>query len=464
MRCSCPPLPNSPGPLLVLVLAAGLAIGPELAAQADSPQPGHWSCQTVIVNNTIYLSGVFDETALMDEVETGFAQLLVTKYGFKDHVSCGRATMSGSTLTGLQAGQKDQVAQLRRRGDTVVETGWIFVPARASLPYVCSGAVAVRKAGQTLNYYYMTAVLGMPGNIARDLGTAWHDYLKGLHPGFLFNPAGCNLLSADPALRQTTVDGLVDQFKAYKYEITPVDWTYRPGQAAAAPADQRPGYYCQLLSPDDKIWYVSEVLPVDGAWNLTTYNQAWTNFVSKSLKLDPTHFRGGCESGPMKNEQEARAARKEQLNGTAGEQIFEVDWKYAPGQEAAPAASAPPPASSAASASTAPTAHVAPPASPAPKPQEISYLCLYTRPDNGQGPPIYYLTEVFSSATSFVTLNQAWQEHIVDAYHPDGQGRGQCNRLSPNPAAQQNMLNAITNAAKASKAQVIKVDWRPTER
>ena len=452
---------NSPGPLLVVVLASGLAIGPGLAAQGDAPQPGHWSCQTVIVNHTIYLSGVFDETALMNEVATGFAQLLVTKYGFKDHVSCGRATMSGSTLAGLQAGQKDQVAQLRKRGETVVETGWIFVPAKASLPYVCAGAVQVRKAGQTQDYYYMTGVMELPGNSVGDLGTAWHDYLKGLHPGFLFNPAGCNLLSADPALRQTQVAGMVDQFKAYKYEITPVDWTYRPGQAAAAP-DQRPGYYCQLLSPDDKTWYVSKVLPVQGAWNLTTYNQAWTNFVSKDLKLDPTRFRGGCESGPMKNEQDAWAARKEQLNGTAGEQIFEVDWKYTPGQEVAPAAGTPPPVSSARPASTVPTAHAAPPASPAPKPQEASYFCLYIHPpDNGQGPATYYLTGVFSSATPFVTINQAWRDHIVEAYQAEGQARGQCTRVGPNPTGQQTLINAITNAAKASKAQVITVDWRP---
>jgi hypothetical protein len=160
----------------------------------------------------------------------------------------------------------------------------------------------------------------------------------------------------------------------------------------------------------------------------------------------------------MKNEQDARAARKEQLNGTAGEQIFEVDWEYTPGQ-VAPAAGTPPPASSAPPPSTAPTAH---PASPAPKPQEISYFCLYIhQPGNGQGPPTYYLTEAFRSATPFVTINQAWRDHIVEAYQAEGQTRGQCTRAVPNPAGQQTLLNAITNAAKASKAQVVKDDWRP---
>lgn len=453
--------------LLLLAVAAGLATSPGLAAQADAPQPGRWSCQTVIVNNTIYLSGVFDETAAMGEVETGFAQLLVSKYGFKDHTSCGRADMPTSTLAGLQAGQKDQVAQLRARGINVVVTGWIFVPAKASLPYMCSGAVTVRKAGESRSYYYMTQVMEMPGNIAADVSYSWHEYLDEVHPGFLWNPAGCHLLSADPGLQQTQLKGFVDQFAGLKYELKQVDWTYRPGAAAAVAADTTPSYYCQLLSPDDKIWYVSKVLPVEGAWDLTTYNQAWMRYVSTTLKLNPSAFRGGCESGPMKNERPAWAARKEQLNGNAGEQIFEVDWKYRPGQEAAvappaPAGSAASPSGVPAAATAAPPAAHASAAAPAPKQAEFPYLCLYTsHPENGQGQSNYYLTGVFNSATPPVTINQEWRKYVGDTYGAGSEERAQCNRLSPSPAAQQAMINALTNAVRAGKAQLIKVDWRP---
>ncbi len=440
----------------VLLLASPLAIGQGLAAQSEPPQPGHWSCQSAIVDNTIYSSAVFDAAALMNEVQTGFQQFLAAKYGFKNQVFCGRADMSGSTLAGLEAGVKDRDAQLRNSGKQVVETGWTFTPASARLPYVCSGAVTVRKAGQTQGLFYVTGVLEMPGSVVSGLKAAWHDYLNGLHPGFLINPEICNLMSADPATRQTQLNSMVDQWKAGNYEITTVNWTWQPGQTVANPADQEPGYYCQMLSADDKIWYVTEVLPVEGALNLATYNSAWAKYVSTTLKLGPYFGRGGCESGPMKNERQARAARKEQLNGTAGEKIFEVDWRYTPGQEAAPPSSAAPPPT------TAPTAHAAPPAGPAPKPQEIAYFCQSViQPGNGQGPPTYYLTGAFSSATPLAAINQAWQQHVVDAWHPGGQARSRCIRLSPYPAAQQGMINAITNAARGSKAQLIKVDWRP---
>jgi hypothetical protein len=447
--------------LLALLFASGFAIGPRLVAQDNNPQLGHWSCRSIIVDNTMYVSAVFDETALMDEVQTGFAQLLVAKYGFKDHVSCGMAYMSGSTLAGLQAGQQDQLNQLRKQGRKVVETGWVFVPTKASLPYVCFGAVTVRKDGQSQGYYYVTRVLGVPGSVLGDMETAWREYLKGLHPGFLFNPLRCNLFSADPASHQTQLKNLEDQYKGYGYEISPVDWTYRQGQAATQP-DQSPAYYCQMLSADGKTWYASAVLPVEETWNLASYNKAWLSFASGTLKLDPANFRGGCESGPMQNEQETRAARKEQLNGTAGEKIVEVDWKYTPGQSAAPAASGPPPAGPTAAASTAPSAHPATPASPAGKPTEIPYFCQTTyRSGKEEGQPAYYVSHVFSTATPLQTINQEWQKYLVDAYHLAGQVRGQCRRVSPNPAAQQALLNAITNVAAASKAQIVKVDWQP---
>jgi hypothetical protein len=164
----------------------------------------------------------------------------------------------------------------------------------------------------------------------------------------------------------------------------------------------------------------------------------------------------------MNNEQETRAARKEQLQGTAGEKIVEVDWKYAPGQAAAPPVATPPPVGPSASAATASSAHAPTQASPPAKPPEIPYFCQTTyRSGNGEGQPVYYLSHVFSTTTPLLAVNQAWQKHLVDAYHLAGEVRGQCRRVSPNPTAQQSLLNAITNVATASKAQIVKVDWQP---
>lgn len=347
---------------VLLALTSALVTAPSLGAQSIYPQPGHWSCQSANVSQTVYMSAVFDETALMNEVQTGFAQLLVAKYGFKDAVFCGQATVSGSTLAGLQADWKQQGDQLRKNGNKVVETGWVFSPANAHLPYVCYGAMTVQKT----HYYYTTKVLGMPGSIVRDFTAAWQEYLKGLHPGVSPSLQRCSLLPADPVAQQTQLNGMLDQWKGNQYEITPVDWTWHPGQSAAAPVEA-----------------------------------------------------------------------------------------------AAPAAPVAPPASSAPAVSSAPATHAAVAASPAPKQAEILYFCRSINHPGPGRPPTYYLNQVFSSTTPPVTVNQEWQDHVAAAYHPSGEVRGQCSRVSPNPVAQQSIITAVTNSAKANKAQVIKADWHP---
>ena len=114
--------------LLVLAPAVFLTVLPirRLAAQSDRPAEGHWACFSAYEDNPIYVTPVWDGTATMDDVNSAFAHLLLTKYGYKGRVSCSRADMSGSTLAGLSAGREQEFAQWRKNGKQVVPTGWTY--------------------------------------------------------------------------------------------------------------------------------------------------------------------------------------------------------------------------------------------------------------------------------------------------------------------------------------------------
>src|SRR4029450_11896090 len=125
----------SPGPVLLPILAATLAPTRGLMAQGERQIDGHWACQTIQANNTIYFSAVWDDNAWPDQVRTAWLQYLISKYQFKGDPSCSVAYKSGSTLEKIQGDQKSYSAQLRAQGVKVIETGWTFVPAKVTLAH-----------------------------------------------------------------------------------------------------------------------------------------------------------------------------------------------------------------------------------------------------------------------------------------------------------------------------------------
>ena len=418
-----------------------LATGPGLVAQDDRrPIDGHWACETILADNTMYVAGVWDDNEWRAEVNTAWLQYLMTKYQFKGQGACSVAYMSGSTLAKIQGDVKNRYAQLRKQGVKVIETGWTFVPDKVSLPYYCMGAVVVWDNGQKQGFFYLTKVLGMPANTGDKLYASWLKYAKDLHPGLYWEPApGCSLLPADPAQQQAAFDEWAKQYTARKYEIVHVDWSYT-GPPVATAADTLKGYYCQYLSV--KLLYITGVNLLEDpeeSYDWVAYRAAWQTYARNTLKIDPDRFLGGCDTGRMPIAKEARAARVAQVKGQAGGEVHEVDWKYTKGQTPAPApaaatapaaAASPPPTSPQPAPSGQSAAQPAPPASAPPKPQEVPYLCQWIyHTGSGQGQMTYYLTEVFSSATPQLTLNQAWQKHLADTYHPANQAQGRCHAL-----------------------------------
>ncbi|HSE44737.1 MAG TPA: hypothetical protein VLA89_05345, partial [Gemmatimonadales bacterium] len=240
---------------LLLILAATLILGHDLVAQGEHLIDGHWSCQTIQANNSMYFSEVWDDNQYQDQVGTAWQQYLISKYQFKGQANCSVAYKSGSTFAKIQGDQKNYFAQLRAQGIKVIETGWTFVPAKVSLPYYCFGAVTVLNAGQKQGYFYMTKVIGMSPNSLAQLSEAWTKYALGLHPGAYWQPRpGCGPLPADPVQQQATFDAWVKQWTDQKYQIVRDDWTYT-GPVVATAADSATGYYCQFLQ--GKLLYIT---------------------------------------------------------------------------------------------------------------------------------------------------------------------------------------------------------------
>lgn len=462
---------------LLLILAATLILGRDLMAQGEHMIDGHWSCQTIQANNSMYFSEVWDDNQYQDEVGTAWQQYLISKYQFKGQTNCSVAYKSGSTFAKIQGDQKNYFAQLRAQGIKVIETGWTFVPSKVSLPIYCMGGVVVRNNGQQQGYFYLTKVMGIPPHSRDAVGTAWTKHAEELHPGLYWEPRpGCSLLPADPAKQQAMFDEWVKQWTDKKYEIVRDDWTYT-GPVVATAADSATGYYCQFLQ--GKLLYITGMNVLEepeATYDWMGYRSAWADYARKTLKIDPGAFLGGCDTGKMPVASQVRLQRIAEIKGQAGGEVHEVDWKYTKGgaptpaaAPASPAAVAPASAVTAAPATTAssassPTAKPAAPATPAaapPKPQQFYYCQWIRQSANGQGSMTFYLTDAFSSNTPQATITQKWQQHVTATYHPEGsvQGSALCSHVSPDPASQKSVIGAIVNGAKASKAQVVSDKW-----
>jgi hypothetical protein len=205
-----------------------LSLSSAVAAQDDRPREGHWSCYSDYNQSTVYTSPVWDATAFMDQVSNGFGQFLFAKYGYKGRVSCSRADLSGSTLAGLTAGNRDRNAQWKAGGKPVVETTFTFDPAKTSLAYACVGFARVRAGGEFTDSIFLSRVLRIPGTSRAGLELAWNDHINGVHSGSPIYPGGCTLLSPDPAAHQAQIDAMPSAYNARNPAIVRLDWTYAP--------------------------------------------------------------------------------------------------------------------------------------------------------------------------------------------------------------------------------------------
>lgn len=217
-----------PTQALTLACLSLLSARSTLSAQDDRPMPGHWSCYTEYGQNTVYTTRVWDATALLGEVNNAFAQFLLTKYGYKGQVFCGRANIDGATVARLTDGDQRRNAQWKGQGKTMVETSFTFDPAKASLAFACVGFTRAQAGGQVVDSIFLSRVIRIPGSSQAGLTVAWNDHLKATHALSPLYPGGCSLLAPDPAGHQAQIDNMPTAYNARQPAIVRLDWTYTP--------------------------------------------------------------------------------------------------------------------------------------------------------------------------------------------------------------------------------------------
>jgi hypothetical protein len=114
--------------VLALTVAIPVALAPDrtVAGETLATNDGYWQCQNAPIETTAFLSEIFEMNAAMGAVQSAFAQLLSTKYGFKGQVSCGMAYKGPTILAKLKDDHARYVKQLNQQGIKVVETGWTY--------------------------------------------------------------------------------------------------------------------------------------------------------------------------------------------------------------------------------------------------------------------------------------------------------------------------------------------------
>jgi len=118
-----------------------------LAFGGESPVSGYISCQSAPNQDTIYFSSAYEGSVSNDD--GAFTQFLKTKYGFTGQASCNVAFKAYTTVPRLQQGYDATVAQWRRQGKKVVETGWTNHGAPALTTKAPDGPVTQVSAPKT---------------------------------------------------------------------------------------------------------------------------------------------------------------------------------------------------------------------------------------------------------------------------------------------------------------------------
>lgn len=449
----------------LLVAALVPAGATTLAAQFDRPAQGYWQCDTRSDPQTIYATPFFDWTGLADEVQNAFQQMLLSRYGYKGRASCSMASPNGQTVSALQADLQRQYAQLRAQGKKIVETGWTMASPGITLAYGCFGMARVRRAGVPDSAYLLTSRVFRlaPGDHGTELGNAWVEHLKDIHPGWYFQSAGCILLPADPASHQAIYASQADMYANLKPKVTQLDWQFVPGAAAAMAAqDAAPAYYCELVGSTPKTVFITPVRAADPAWERMTYQYAWQQYVRANLDKDA--YTGGCEAGTMRQETVARNGRRENY-ASQGYTVRDVDWSYQPGT-AAPA--------------TTPRPAATPPASPPPpaaQPQAQGYptkdfmgrpfpsqtfYCQYLGlAHDASGKYPLYQNAMFTIAAAQGAVQNGWKAFIETTYHPSSPGNPMCVMVPDDPVQREGVLNSFNLLTQPATQVVVKTSWKP---
>jgi len=456
-------MPRTLRSLLLVALLAPVGSS-TLAAQVDRPARGYWQCDTRGDSQTIYATPYFDWTGIVDIVQNAFAQQLLAKYGYKGRVSCSMAYANGQTAAKLEADMQHQYAQLGAQGKKIVETGWTMASPGITLAYGCFGLAKVRRAGMPDSAYLLTSRVFRltPGDYGAELGNAWVDHLKEIHPGWYFQSAGCILLPADPAQHQSVHDSQAAMYANLKPTVTRLDWQFVPGAAAAtAEADAAPAYYCEILGSKPKTVFITPVRAADPAWERMDYQYAWQAYVRANLDKDA--YTGGCEAGTTKQETVARNGRRAQYVDQ-GYAVRDVDWSYVPAAKPAaapaakPAAAPPPPP---------PAAQPAAEAYPTkdfmgrPYPSATMY-CQYlglARDASGKYP--LYQNAMFVMATSAGAVQTGYNRYIEATYHPSSPGNAMCMALPDDPAQREGVLKSFNLLTQPATQVVVKTSWKP---
>lgn len=228
--------------LSVLLVAFPLvAFAGETPVNAD----GVWSCLTDPHQSTIYMSGVFEMarkssggpngSAQGSEVQTAFEQMIASKYGVKTWATCSMAYAGPNVLAKLQSDQKSYVAQLQHAGNSVVETGWTYSAAAASLPYLCYGIAANGPDGHVYNTFHITQILAVNGASADTISEAWTAHLGSLYPATAVQLHVCAVVQADLDKAKATRQSWIDKYKN-QLRIVEDNWTFGGGIMTATNA------------------------------------------------------------------------------------------------------------------------------------------------------------------------------------------------------------------------------------
>jgi hypothetical protein len=225
---------------LVTAFSILLALAPirTVVAQDDRPAAGRWLCFSGFESDPIYVTAAWDGTAAMAEVRSAFSQMLASRYGYKDRISCSRANLAGSTRAGVEAGRKARDAQWEKSGKKIVQTGWTFgspdaaaaaPPANPPSPAPAAGASA--QSGQWAvcrmttgpngaKKNYVSGVMELPGTIGKDsLAKRFAGFLRTMYK-VIQRTAECG---ASPSQ-----DGAAAQLKAWKDAAAKHPATYGP--------------------------------------------------------------------------------------------------------------------------------------------------------------------------------------------------------------------------------------------
>ena len=404
---------------------------------SDVPTDALWSCETY-AGTTTYLSSVFRATSTPDQVQNAFAQVLAQKYGYNGRVDCPMAYASQTPIEKLQSDQKSRVAQLRGAGRTVVETGWAFGAATASVPYFCYSSVTVTQAGHATALFIMTDTFRVTGSDRLAIVESWERHVRGLHPGFPPSSSDCTSVPPDGDAAKALRQNAIAQHHIDGMQVVAEAWAYT-GQVPAP--DNRIGYFCEAASIPKKTIYLSPLEVAGAGFDQTAASHAWGTYVVQTPGLGQAYAQAACESGPLAAQQQVRAARIEQQHSMAGGVVHEIDWRYGGGDTPAATAAAP---------ATSPAATTPPGAAD----DRMGYFCVAQSKDHKT---LYQSRiEVADGAFSEGAASQAWSSYVATKFGLDpGYAHAAC---AGGPISRQRAMREQSRQSVAG-LQVIDVDW-----